>query len=159
MDNQLYNARGTYVLVIRLDAPREITVGRLGTYLFPAGYYLYVGSALGPGGLRARIARHLNRDGKKMRWHVDYLLAQARVEEVWVAKSRTRLECRWAKVLCQVEGAMPFVAGFGSSDCACLTHLIYFQDRPRFSILRPHFQSGAPEVPMIRITFRATSGA
>jgi len=49
---------GTYALLLKLDKQERITVGRLGTFDFPAGYYLYVGSALGPGGLQARLARH-----------------------------------------------------------------------------------------------------
>lgn len=50
---------GTYVLVIRLREPQEISVGRLGVFPFHHGYYVYIGSAFGPGGLKARIRRHL----------------------------------------------------------------------------------------------------
>ncbi len=49
------DAKGTYVLVMRLGRLRRVRVGRLGVQEFPAGLYLYVGSAFGPGGLRARI--------------------------------------------------------------------------------------------------------
>ena len=45
---------GTYALLLKLDKQEKITVGKLCTFDFPAGYYLYVGSALGPGGLQAR---------------------------------------------------------------------------------------------------------
>ncbi|MGE5612498.1 MAG: DUF123 domain-containing protein, partial [Bacillota bacterium] len=54
---------GAYVLVIRLD---RAAAG------LPAGRYLYCGSARGPGGLRARVGRHM-RKGKVVRWHVDRL--------------------------------------------------------------------------------------
>jgi len=38
------------------------------------GWYVYVGSALGPGGLAAKVGRHLG--GRKMcRWHTAYLRA------------------------------------------------------------------------------------
>ena len=47
--------KGAYALVLHLERKEEITVGRLGTFAFPAGYYLYAGSALGPGGLEARL--------------------------------------------------------------------------------------------------------
>ena len=50
--------KGTYALVLQLERQEEIAIGKLGTFTFPAGYYLYVGSALGPGGLEARLARH-----------------------------------------------------------------------------------------------------
>ena len=42
---------GTYVLVLRFSKRLEISVGRLGVLSAQAGYYVYVGSALGPNGL------------------------------------------------------------------------------------------------------------
>ena len=38
--------KGSYVLLIALDKDATVAVGKLGTFSFPAGYYLYVGSAL-----------------------------------------------------------------------------------------------------------------
>jgi Uri superfamily endonuclease len=55
---------------------------------------VYVGSALGPGGLAARIGRH-RRQNKLGRWHVDYLRAVTQVEEVWYATLPERQECFW----------------------------------------------------------------
>ena len=52
---------GAYVLAVRLDSRRELPVGRLGRFNFPAGWYLYVGSAMGTGGLPARLRRHRRR--------------------------------------------------------------------------------------------------
>ncbi|ELK52825.1 hypothetical protein D320_13259, partial [Haloferax sp. BAB-2207] len=47
---------GTYALVF--DAPEAtVEVGALGEHRFPAGAYVYVGSAFGTGGLR-RVRRH-----------------------------------------------------------------------------------------------------
>jgi Uri superfamily endonuclease len=40
--------------------------------ILPAGRYLYCGSAKGPGGLKARLSRHMRR-GKSVRWHIDRL--------------------------------------------------------------------------------------
>jgi len=67
-------ATGTYILVLHLAAPRHI--GRFGTFAFPAGYCLYVGSAFGPGGLEARIDRH-RRARKKPYWLIDHLRRHA----------------------------------------------------------------------------------
>jgi len=132
---------GTYALLLKLDKQERITVGKLGTFDFPAGYYLYVGSALGPGGLRARLARH-RRDsksssqsssrqkGKKLHWHIDYLLQQAQLIKVWSVASEQRLECKWSEVARRLSGAQVPVRGFGSSDCRCPAHLIYFSARP-----------------------------
>jgi Uri superfamily endonuclease len=132
---------GTYALLLKLDKQERITIGKLGTFDFPAGYYLYVGSALGPGGLRTRLARH-RRDSesslqsgsgqtdKKLHWHIDYLLQRAQLIEVWNTASEERLECKWGEAARRLSGAQVPVRGFGSSDCRCPTHLIYFSVRP-----------------------------
>jgi len=132
---------GTYALLLKLDKQDRITVGKLGTFDFPMGYYLYVGSALGPGGLRARLARHRRHSksssqsssgqtGKKLHWHIDYLLQRVRLIEVWSVASEERLECKWGEVARRLSGAQVPVRGFGSSDCRCPAHLIYFSTRP-----------------------------
>ena len=65
------NARpGTCALVLAAAKRRTICVGRLGTFDVRPGFYVYVGSALGPGGLAARIGRHARQE-KAFRWHVD----------------------------------------------------------------------------------------
>ena len=46
------------------------------------GFYLYCGSAKGPGGLAARLARHM-RHGKAIRWHVDVLTEAGTVLGAW----------------------------------------------------------------------------
>jgi len=132
---------GTYALLLKLDNQERITIGKLGTFDFPVGYYLYVGSALGPGGLWARLARH-RRDsenspgssssqrGKKLHWHIDYLLQRAQLSEVWSVASEERLECKWSEVARGLSGAQVLARGFGSSDCRCPAHLIYFSVRP-----------------------------
>jgi len=116
---------GTYILVLHVGQETETSIGRLGTFNFPSGYYLYAGSARGPGGLKARLARHL-RERKQSRWHIDYLLREARVVEIWKASSPQKLECLWAQALLRMPGARIPVYGFGSSDCGCPAHLIYF---------------------------------
>lgn len=123
------SSKGTYALVLHLEGREEITVGKLGTFGFPAGYCLYVGSALGPGGLEARLARHRRRD-KKLHWHIDYLLEHAQLVEVWSAASTDKLECLWAQAAQEIAGGEIPVPGFGSSDCRCLSHLIYLAREP-----------------------------
>ncbi|MFQ5813686.1 MAG: DUF123 domain-containing protein [Anaerolineae bacterium] len=129
--------KGTYVLVLQLKCREEITVGKLGTFAFPAGYYLYVGSALGPGGLEARLGRHRpstssghRRRDKKLRWHIDYLLEHAQLVEVWSAASTDKLECLWTQAARELPGSEIPVPGFGSSDCCCPSHLIYLARKP-----------------------------
>jgi Uri superfamily endonuclease len=119
-----HKPRGTYALLLALDQETAITVGRLGTFPFPAGCYVYVGSALGSGGLAARLDRH-RRSNKKIRWHIDYVLAHARVADTKVDTSGQRLECTWAQKLLNMPGAQVVAPRLGSSDCACPSHLIY----------------------------------
>ncbi len=120
---------GTYVLVLRLARPTTIGVGRLGRFSFPPGWYAYVGSARGSGGLAARIARHL-RSPKPLHWHVDYLRADARPVEVWYAVGIRKRECVWAQALFDLPGASVPVPRFGASDCHCQAHLVHFAAPP-----------------------------
>jgi Uri superfamily endonuclease len=118
-------ARGTYALLIQLRQDATLRVGRLGTFRFPAGYYVYVGSALGSGGLKARLARHRRRQ-KTVHWHIDYLLAHADIVGIRVDQSGQRLECHWARALLSMPAAQVVAPGLGASDCACPSHLIHF---------------------------------
>lgn len=118
---------GTYVLGLHLAQEQEIRIGRLGAFTFPAGWYAYVGSALG--GLRARLGRYL-RSHRALRWHVDYLLAQAAPGEVWFAVSPERLECSSARRLLTLPGASIPVRRFGASDCRCPAHLVHWPAPP-----------------------------
>ena len=121
--NHLSSEAGTYCLWLRLDAPLPLVVGRQGERTLPPGLVAYVGSALGPGGLRARVGRHLRAE-KRLRWHIDWLTAQAPVCAVWLRTGRLRLECEWSAALRRLPGAAIAWPGFGASDCACAAHLI-----------------------------------
>jgi Uri superfamily endonuclease len=123
---------GTYVLALWLDAPRAISVGRLGRFEFPPGWYLYVGSALGPGGLEARLSRHFRRlaSGKRAHWHADYVREFAAWGGAWACHSQERLECTWAEAIRRRPDASIVVRGFGASDCRCPAHLVRVESMP-----------------------------
>ena len=120
-------ATGAYALVFELETPLEAQVGRLGPILLPAGYAVYVGSALGPGGLRARIERHF-RSEKRMHWHIDAITTLIRPRAWYCDASGRHLECQWAQALAGLPGASIPLPGFGSSDCrsGCPAHFIHF---------------------------------
>jgi Uri superfamily endonuclease len=118
-------APGTYALLLQLDAPVSIDVGGLGTITFAEGDYVYAGSARGPGGLRARVRRHARVD-KRFHWHIDYLLAHAKLVGVHAVVGNERLECTWAIALARLSGARVAAPGFGASDCRCRAHLVHF---------------------------------
>jgi len=131
----LQSLPGSYVLWLHLDSARQLRVGRLGSIRFSPGSYAYAGSALGPGGIAARLGRHL-RSNKSERWHVDYLRGVSEAREAWISYHRTRLEHRWAEALATLPGARLPVAGFGSSDCGCPSHLIWFERPPSLQLFR-----------------------
>lgn len=123
---------GTYVLLLRLSELAAIEVGRLGHFEFPAGWYAYVGSARGPGGLATRLSRH-RRSSKALHWHIDYLRAHAQPVTAWYAVGGRRRECAWAQALSGLPDASDPAPGFGSSDCHCPTHLFHFLAPPDVS--------------------------
>lgn len=107
----------SYQLVIELASPVRCTIGRLGTFDFPAGRYIYTGSARRA--FEARITRHLA-GAVNRHWHIDYLLAAPGARVVAVVRSR-RAEC----VLNAATAGRAIVPGFGASDCRanCGAHL------------------------------------
>jgi Uri superfamily endonuclease len=122
---------GAYVMVLQMSRETRISVGQLGEFSFAEGFYCYIGSAMGPGGLTARVARHL-RHRKKPHWHVDYLLQHGVVVEIWEIQSTETLECECAQTMLSLDGAQAPIQGFGSSDCNCRTHLVYFSSPPSY---------------------------
>ena len=117
---------GAYALAFESDSSFVAKIGALGEFDFSPGIYVYVGSALGPGGLRARVGRHL-RKNKKLKWHFDYLSELLEPVGGYCEVTSERLECAWAAKLADARGIVP-VSGFGSSDCRCLSHLFHFQE-------------------------------
>jgi Uri superfamily endonuclease len=53
MAMDLPEAKGTYVLIASVGQMKRLEIGRLGAYDIVPGFYAYVGSAFGAGGLRA----------------------------------------------------------------------------------------------------------
>ncbi|QGM46881.1 GIY-YIG nuclease family protein [Methylocystis heyeri] len=123
--------KGAYALLIVLDQPLLARAGGRSERLAP-GRYIYCGSANGPGGLRARIARHARKE-KRAHWHIDQLTAAGDLLGAWVALGG--FEC----VLNAELGALPIpFKGFGSSDCPhCESHLRFW---PAGAALPSHWQ-------------------
>lgn len=107
----------TYQLLIEVTEVVCVRVGRLGTFDFPAGRYVYTGSALR--NFEARVSRHLS-ETKKLHWHIDYLLAAPGVRVTGVLR-HGQAEC---KINQQTRGEIVAI-GFGASDCraGCGSHL------------------------------------
>jgi Uri superfamily endonuclease len=120
-----------YQLLIHLDRPARIRIGSLGTFILPAGWYVYSGSARRASA--GRLARHL-RKHKTRRWHIDYLLARphTRIVAIRIFPWRPGRECAVNQALLKDAGLAVPIPGFGSSDCrhACPAHLLSCPPRP-----------------------------
>ena len=123
---------GAYVLILFCSREGLVQIGKLGPLQLRRGFYVYVGSALGPGGVRARVAHH-REVSPRPHWHIDYLRRHTRLDRVWYSHDRVCREHRWARVISGLRGASVPIAGFGSSDCRCKTHLFFFTRRPSFN--------------------------
>jgi Uri superfamily endonuclease len=120
--------KGIYCLVFSNPAC-TVRVGALGEVAFRKGWHIYVGSALGSGGL-ARLERHIalsqDRD-RRPKWHVDWLSVNPAFSLRYTVDALTgdRLECRLADAI-----GGERVSGFGCSDCGCPSHLFYRNRNP-----------------------------
>lgn len=119
-------ARGSYALLMNNPVDASLRVGKLGWVNFPAGYYVYFGSAKGSGGIRGRVGRHL-RSEKKAHWHIDAVLHVMRVIAVGYVEGEEPFECIWSRRASdEWEWGVP-AAGLGASDCraGCPAHLFF----------------------------------
>ena len=133
---KLPSAGGTYVLVFHSQHKGSIRIGSLGTLNTRPGYYLYVGSAFGSGGLRARVGRHaLMR--KTQRWHIDYLARYLYLVGVFYSQDQERYEHEWAGLIGEIESVSIPMAGFGASDIPGETHLYFSARKPGDEFFSP----------------------
>ncbi len=147
---------GTYILLLHLPADAELDIPGLGETMFPAGFYAYADSAFGITQLPERIKTHLA-EPTHPREHIDFLRKIAAVAEVWMAPGNEPHEHEWVSLLLAIPGAVAIADGFGVEDCACDSHLVYFDVRPHLE----DFQIGArhlfPDEPIIRATINDPS--
>lgn len=120
---------GTYALILLSNCKKEIQVGRIGRLRLKPGFYFYVGSAFGPGGLKSRLSHH-EHIAEHPRWHVDYLRAVTYPQGVWYTYDPVHREHEWAKMLSGTKKSSTPLEGFGSSDCSCTSHLVFFNAHP-----------------------------
>ena len=126
---------GTYALVLNSTSEKSVVVGRLGTICLKPGFYVYIGSAFGPGGLAARIGHHQKNSGRP-HWHIDYLGHVLSPYEIWYSFDPIPREHQWAEVHASARNASIPLPGFGSSDCRCSSHLFFYQIPPSGSYFR-----------------------
>ncbi|MES9955601.1 MAG: GIY-YIG nuclease family protein [Sedimenticola sp.] len=140
---------GTYVLVFRLAHHERILAGGMGQLDLEPGWYAYVGSAFGPGGVAARCHHH-RRVSRRPHWHIDYLGAVAELRAIWFSHDPQRREHQWAGLLAASRGACRPYPGFGASDCSCVSHLFRFSRSPSFNGFRRRLRRELPGHGVVR---------
>ena len=127
--------KGTYALILLANRDFQCQIGKLAYVNGLPGSYIYVGSAFGQGGVKARIKHHL-RLAEKPHWHLDYLRPYLEPKQVWFSFAPECQEHNWASIFARMNQVLVPVAKFGSSDCGCRSHLFYFKKTPSFSLFK-----------------------
>jgi len=140
---------GSYALLLQLSSPTSVIIGSLGNFLLHPGFYIYTGSACGPGGLYARVSRHLH-DPQKLHWHIDYLRQVATPLEIWLAPGGVNEEHAWTGALATFPQSSLPIPGFGASDCRCPAHLVFFPARPHLEDLLQQLSRSALPISSIQ---------
>lgn len=113
---------GAYLLLLDIAGSLSLSFSSFTDSILPAGRYVYAGSAYGPGGLKARLSRHLRRD-KKRHWHIDHLTERAETITAFAVPGGN--ECALVRSLLESGQYHQPLPGFGSSDCqTCTSHLL-----------------------------------
>ena len=103
---------GVYAMAIEFADAVAVTLSGQPPITLPAGRYLYCGSAKGPGGLKARLSRHMRR-GKSVRWHVDQLTEQG-LDDRRFGYFPEVTSARWCECVricqCQLPGSAAVIA-------------------------------------------------
>jgi Uri superfamily endonuclease len=141
---KLTSEKGSYILFFSNRYNAKIKIGSLGELLFENGFYMYIGSAFGPGGLTKRIQRHLN-PNKKIFWHIDYLSRNKQFKLINIIEIPFSIkeECLIVNFLLEnifLKNEIKSVKNFGSSDCKCKSHLLFYSGKD-IEVAIKHIQS------------------
>jgi len=116
---------GTYMLYLEITEPSSVHIKNKEIFL-ENGFYIYIGSAFGVGGLSSRIHRHLRRK-KKPHWHIDQITSKDICQFHGVAVfPNEKIECEISNSLTKSNKLKP-IKDFGNSDCKtkCISHFFY----------------------------------
>ncbi|MCE4619237.1 MAG: GIY-YIG nuclease family protein [Desulfurococcales archaeon] len=107
------DCKGVYILILGVESDQSLDIGSLGRHRVEKGYYAYIGSAKGPGGIRARLCRHIHRCGRR-HWHIDYFRDIAKPIAFTYCCQENASESWLYHILAR--RLQPYIRGFGSSD-------------------------------------------
>ncbi|MGQ4892793.1 MAG: GIY-YIG nuclease family protein [Candidatus Njordarchaeia archaeon] len=124
--------KGKYILLMEVSSNVSFNFSRRKKRVYlERGLYLYVGSAMGPGGLERRLMRHRRKE-KKLKWHIDYLTAQKNVSVFGAFILESSIP-EWLIVEKLLEHGAFSVAidGFGATDSKAGSHLLKYNGKSR----------------------------
>jgi Uncharacterized conserved protein len=125
--------KGIYLLILALTELKEIPVGKLGKFNFNKGYYIYVGSAAGTGGISGRLKHHFHK-AVRSHWHIDFLSKETCLLDAYYLVLPKEFEHVLASKLKNIFHSP--IPKFGSSDCKCTSHLFYSIKKPSLVYLK-----------------------
>jgi Uri superfamily endonuclease len=152
-----FSHKGTYIFFSLLRSTATIRINQSGkTHRFQRGWYAYIGSAFGRGGLKSRLNRHYQGHGKGP-WQIDFFRQGVHPHgRAWVSYQDRSLEAQWSAVFQLMTGVSVPVTNFGNSDDrgpAALkgvvrTHLFQINRKPKLaefqSLMDAHFSLNEP---------------
>jgi Uri superfamily endonuclease len=122
--------KGVYAIILDIQDLYSLKINKK-EFQIKKGIYIYVGSALGLGGISKRIERYFqifNGIKRNKHWHIDYLIPKAKRIIAIYAETNENYECRLFQALKNMEiENIEIVRGFGNTDCRakCGSHLLY----------------------------------
>ncbi len=122
--------KAVYAMLFTLEKPITITIRSLGSISLGKRIYAYIGSARGPGGLRARINHHLRRHKRRKHWHIDYITVNPVFKPLKLVYIETSMDLEEELVerILSTRQYSIVVQGFGSSDKKSISHLLVCND-------------------------------
>ncbi len=117
------DCKGYYTLIMRIQSSTELYIGSLGRQAIDKGYYIYIGSAMGRGGIKQRVKRHLLKQ-KTKKWHIDYITSLPHTKVLYVITICTLEENKEEEISQKLSKKLiPYIKKFGATDKKSYTHL------------------------------------
>ena len=143
LDRSRLRSKGTYALLMWVSTPSRIPIRLSGGFVADRGWYVYIGSAFGPGGLAARVQHHMT-PSPRTHWHIDEFKSAAKLREIWFTYDTVKRESLWTGIFGAMRASSVPCLGFGASDCDGETHLFGFAAKPSKANFRRRLQIAMP---------------
>lgn len=145
--------KGLYLLLLELGHSIDLVIAGQRLALGP-GLYVYIGSACGPGGLRARLSRHLCGRRRRLHWHIDKLIMAGLSPRLAIAipgekLCRLKAEPYLALALSATRSFTPIGRGIGSSDDEIAPTHLYKCTMPRCQGMLLAASFALPGIPLV----------